>query len=100
MQILSDATLEKQWYAECKGMADRIIDMRESLVSGLAAAGACALPFPITRVEETVRASRLFPPDPAWPYSESGEVIRIKLPIEGSLMIPTTGIKRVYRWEC
>merc|ERR1711907_455909 len=37
--ILSDAELEKQWYAECKGMADRIINMRELLVSKLAEAG-------------------------------------------------------------
>lgn len=37
--ILSDPVLEKQWYAECKGMADRIINMRELLVEKLAAAG-------------------------------------------------------------
>ena len=37
--ILSDAELEKQWYSECKGMADRIIEMRQLLVDNLAAAG-------------------------------------------------------------
>jgi aspartate aminotransferase len=29
--ILSDPALKKQWYSECKGMADRIISMRTSL---------------------------------------------------------------------
>ena len=29
--ILSDPELKKQWYAECKGMADRIISMRTLL---------------------------------------------------------------------
>eukprot|EP01051_Picozoa_sp_SAG22_P014104 SAG22_NODE_1667_length_3851_cov_1.673774_1_plen_428_part_00 len=37
--ILSDPVLEKQWYAECKGMADRIISMRTLLTDKLAAAG-------------------------------------------------------------
>merc|ERR1711865_519349 len=36
--ILSDPVLEKQWYAECKGMAYRIIGMRELLVGKLAEA--------------------------------------------------------------
>lgn len=37
--ILSDPALEKQWYGECKAMADRIIDMRAVLVEGLSKAG-------------------------------------------------------------
>ena len=37
--ILSDPALEKQWYGECKAMADRIIDMRTALVDALSAAG-------------------------------------------------------------
>merc|ERR1712216_34595 len=37
--ILSDPVLEKQWYAECKEMADRIISMRTALKSKLEAAG-------------------------------------------------------------
>ena len=37
--VLDDPTLNKQWFAECKGMADRIINMRELLVSKLAASG-------------------------------------------------------------
>jgi len=37
--VLSDAQLESQWRAECKGMADRIIRMREALKSELAKAG-------------------------------------------------------------
>jgi len=38
-RILSDEKLSKQWYKECKGMADRIITMRESLKSKLEKAG-------------------------------------------------------------
>ena len=37
--ILEDPALEAQWRDECKGMADRIIDMRELLKSNLEAAG-------------------------------------------------------------
>jgi len=37
--ILSDDVLKPQWYSECKGMADRIIDMRQKLHDELAAAG-------------------------------------------------------------
>jgi aspartate aminotransferase len=37
--ILSDPELESQWYAECKGMAERIISMRELLVAKLAENG-------------------------------------------------------------
>jgi aspartate aminotransferase len=37
--VLDDPTLNKQWFAECKGMADRIIDMRVALKDGLAKAG-------------------------------------------------------------
>jgi len=33
--ILSDAQLKKQWYSECKGMADRIISMRTALRSAI-----------------------------------------------------------------
>jgi len=33
--VLNDPTLNKQWYAECKSMADRIIDMRKLLKSNL-----------------------------------------------------------------
>ncbi len=33
--ILNDPKLNPQWYAECKGMADRIIDMRNALKKGL-----------------------------------------------------------------
>lgn len=33
--ILSDPVLKKQWYAECKGMADRIISMRTALRSAI-----------------------------------------------------------------
>jgi len=38
-EILSDDKLRAQWSGECKGMADRIIEMREAMVSELAAAG-------------------------------------------------------------
>lgn len=34
-----DPELEAQWYSECKGMADRIINMRTLLVENLAEAG-------------------------------------------------------------
>ena len=34
-EILSDPALSKQWYGECKGMADRIISMRNLLRSNL-----------------------------------------------------------------
>jgi len=37
--VLNDPVLEKQWYAECKLMADRIITMRTALVGGLVSAG-------------------------------------------------------------
>mmetsp|Transcript_35272 Transcript_35272/g.51807 ORF Transcript_35272/g.51807 Transcript_35272/m.51807 type:complete len:410 (-) Transcript_35272:113-1342(-) len=37
--VLNDPVLEKQWYAECKLMADRIITMRTALVGGLVTAG-------------------------------------------------------------
>ena len=37
--ILNDDKLSPQWYAECKGMADRIISMRELLKKNLASAG-------------------------------------------------------------
>jgi len=37
--ILNDPTLNKQWYAECKSMADRIITMRTSLKANLAKEG-------------------------------------------------------------
>jgi aspartate aminotransferase len=37
--ILSDDKLKPQWYAECKGMADRIIEMRDMLKAKLAEAG-------------------------------------------------------------
>jgi aspartate aminotransferase, mitochondrial len=37
--VLNDPKLNPQWYAECKQMADRIIDMRTALTQGLAAAG-------------------------------------------------------------
>lgn len=33
--ILSDPELKTQWYAECKGMADRIISMRSALRSAI-----------------------------------------------------------------
>lgn len=34
-EVLSDPVLSKQWYSECKGMADRIISMRNLLRSKL-----------------------------------------------------------------
>ncbi|KAF0725338.1 hypothetical protein Ae201684P_013576 [Aphanomyces euteiches] len=34
--ILGDAALKKQWYEECKGMADRIISMRQLLKENIA----------------------------------------------------------------
>ncbi|RHY51603.1 hypothetical protein DYB30_010415, partial [Aphanomyces astaci] len=34
--ILGDDTLKKQWYSECKGMADRIISMRRLLKENIA----------------------------------------------------------------
>lgn len=37
--VLSDPTLEKQWRAECKSMADRIHSMRSALIDGLKRAG-------------------------------------------------------------
>mmetsp|Transcript_12497 Transcript_12497/g.21805 ORF Transcript_12497/g.21805 Transcript_12497/m.21805 type:complete len:117 (-) Transcript_12497:291-641(-) len=37
--VLSDPELEAKWRAECKGMADRIIDMRNALKSELEKAG-------------------------------------------------------------
>ena len=37
--ILSDPVLSKQWYAECKAMADRILSMRAALKSSLEEAG-------------------------------------------------------------
>jgi len=37
--VLDDPVLNKQWYAECKGMADRIIEMRTALKDGLAKEG-------------------------------------------------------------
>jgi len=37
--ILGDAQLTEQWRGEVKGMADRIISMRQALVSGLKGAG-------------------------------------------------------------
>lgn len=37
--ILTDPVLEKQWYGECKAMADRIISMRTALKDALAAQG-------------------------------------------------------------
>ena len=37
--ILNDAQLEAQWRSECKGMADRIIDMRNLLKTNLESAG-------------------------------------------------------------
>jgi len=37
--ILNDPVLNKQWYAECKSMADRIIVMRDSLKAALAKEG-------------------------------------------------------------
>lgn len=33
--ILSDPVLSKQWYSECKAMADRILSMRSALKSAL-----------------------------------------------------------------
>jgi aspartate aminotransferase len=36
-KILADPTLKQQWYAECKGMADRIIAMRTSLRNAIEA---------------------------------------------------------------
>lgn len=38
-EILNDPELNKQWLAEVKGMADRIISMRDALKDGLTAAG-------------------------------------------------------------
>lgn len=38
-EILGDAQLREQWFKEVKGMADRINDMRHSLVKGLKDAG-------------------------------------------------------------
>ena len=38
-EVLSDPALEEQWRAECKTMADRIINMRKALKAGLEAAG-------------------------------------------------------------
>ena len=38
-EVLSDPALEAQWRAECKTMADRIINMRKALKAGLEAAG-------------------------------------------------------------
>ena len=43
--------------------------------------------------EHHARDSRCTPPDPAGVFSEGAEVIQLR--IEGSLTIPTTGIKRV-----
>ena len=37
--VLSDPTLESQWRAECKTMADRIIDMRTALREEVSKAG-------------------------------------------------------------
>ena len=37
--VLNDPSLRAQWDAECKGMADRIIDMRALLKSNLEKAG-------------------------------------------------------------
>lgn len=37
--VLGDPTLEAEWRAECKTMADRIIEMRTALRDGLTAAG-------------------------------------------------------------
>mmetsp|Transcript_13014 Transcript_13014/g.34090 ORF Transcript_13014/g.34090 Transcript_13014/m.34090 type:complete len:407 (-) Transcript_13014:242-1462(-) len=37
--VLSDPVLEAQWRGECKGMADRIIEMRAALKAELATAG-------------------------------------------------------------
>lgn len=37
--ILSDPALKAQWYEECKGMADRIIDMRQLLKQSVEAEG-------------------------------------------------------------
>lgn len=37
--ILNDPVLNKQWYAECKSMADRIIVMRDTLKASLAKEG-------------------------------------------------------------
>jgi len=37
--ILADPALEAQWYKECKGMANRIINMRDLLVDNLKQAG-------------------------------------------------------------
>jgi len=37
--VLNDPKLNPQWYAECKGMADRIIEMRVALKAGLEKAG-------------------------------------------------------------
>ena len=39
-------------------------------------------------------------PDPAGYVYEGDEVIKLHTRIEGSLTIPTTGIKRVQPWEC
>ena len=38
-EVLGDPTLEAQWRAECKQMADRIIEMREALQSAIVKAG-------------------------------------------------------------
>jgi aspartate aminotransferase len=37
--VLNDPVLNPQWYKECKGMANRILDMRASLKASLAAEG-------------------------------------------------------------
>lgn len=37
--VLADPDLKTEWYTECKGMADRIIEMRTKLTSELLAAG-------------------------------------------------------------
>jgi aspartate aminotransferase len=37
--VLNDPTLNPQWYAECKSMADRIITMRDALKANLAKEG-------------------------------------------------------------
>lgn len=38
-EVLGSAELNKQWLGEVKGMADRIITMRQALVDNLAKAG-------------------------------------------------------------
>ena len=52
----------------------------------------------IIRVPSVWRFCTQSPPEPAGLFSEGAEVIQLH--VEGSLTIPTSGVQRVYLWEC